>query len=55
MIIYRGRQIEIFDWYSIVTEQLRDGLLVFTINNIRKYKFDKEKFREIDSNFLNYL
>ena len=54
-MIYRGRHIEILEWVSIITEELKNGLMIFTIPNKSYYKFDKEKFREIDSNFLNYL
>lgn len=54
-MIYRGRYVEILEWVSIIREELKDGLLIFTIPNKDYYKFDKEKFREIDSNFINYL
>ena len=54
-MIYRGRDIEILEWISIVREELKNGLIIFTIPNKAYYKFDKEKFREIDSNFMDYL
>ena len=52
---YGNCNIEVLEWITLVTEILRDGIISHTINNSRRYRFDKKEYRRIENNFFNDL
>ena len=52
---FGNRQIEIFEWCSIITEELENGLISYTINNEFRFTFNKKQFNKIQNNFFDYL
>ena len=55
MLRFGNRHIEMFKWYSLVTEELKNGMISITIDNEYEYTFNKKKFIKINNNFYDYL
>ena len=49
---YGNCNIEVLEWITLVTEILKDGMISTTVNNKRRFRFDKKEYRRIENNFF---
>ncbi len=49
---FGNRNIEVLEWITIVTEELKNGLISTTIDNTFRFKFDKKKFKKMEQQFF---
>ena len=49
------RTIEVLEWITIVTDELRDGMIILTVSNSFRFKFDKQELRKMERDFYNEL
>ena len=48
-------KVDIDEWTTTITENLRDGMVITTINNKYKYTFDKKLFKYMEKNLMDFI
>ena len=44
--------IEINEWFSTVTEFLEDGMIVYDIQNLYRFKFNKKEYEILKDSYI---